>query len=283
MKDQKKKRIFYYKDESNDDFMTAHPNVMNVNVDSKYNYMPNFILFKLFSFVFYYLIAIPLLSVANLFFFGVRVRGRKNLKGLWNKGYFIYANHTNYKDAWLTPVSIAPFRKNYVIANKAAVEIPVVNYLAKAGGVLPVADTMAGLKKMTQSIDYIVLKKKQIITVFPEAHIWPYYTKLRPFPLTSFKFSAKTKAPSIPVAVCYKKRAIFGDYRKPKAVAYIGKPIFPLDKLTERENAEYLRDKTFEFIKNTIEKESTYSYIEYVKVEQGEDTTSDFESEKEAI
>lgn len=282
MKKQNKKRIFYYQDEKNDDFMTAHPNVLNVNVDSKYNYMPNFILFKLFSFVFYYLIAIPLLSIANLFLFGVRVRGRRNLKGLLRKGYFIYANHTNYKDAWLTPVSIAPFRKNYVIANKAAVEIPVANYLVKACGVLPVADTMAGLKKMTQTIDNII-SKKQLVTIFPEAHIWPYYTKLRSFPLTSFKFPAKTKAPSIPVAVCYKKRTILGDYRKPKTVAYIGKPVYPKDDLTEKENAIYLRDKVYDFIKNTIEKESTYSYIEYIKVEQGEEATNDYESEKEAI
>lgn len=261
----KAKKVVFYSDSKNDDFFEMNTNnLKQVDVDANYVYLPKSILFKLFSFIFYYLIAIPILTVANLLFFRARIKGRKNLKGLRKKGYFVYANHTNYKDSWLTPISIARLRKTYIIAEKTAVRIPFVGHLVKAAGGLPVPDTPTALKNLTKAIDKII-SKNQVITIFPEAHIWPYYTGVRDFPTTSFRFPSKTGSPAVPVAVCYKKKLLFGDVRKPRQVIHIGKPVYPKSKLSVKENAELLRDECHAFIKATTEKESTYSYVEYVK------------------
>ncbi|MGI5842304.1 MAG: lysophospholipid acyltransferase family protein [Christensenellales bacterium] len=260
----KNKKVFYYNDESNDDFFPTKTS-LSVTVDGNYNYLPKSALFKVFSFVFNFVFALPLLFIANTLVFGVSVKGRKNIKELKQKGFFVYANHTSFQDAWLTPIFVAPFRKNYIIVNKNAIQIPVVASLVKAGGALPVPDTIGAFKNLNQAINEIVVNKKQIVTIFPEAHIWPYYTKVRPFPQTSFKFAAKANAPVVPVAVCYERRAILGNKRKPKTTVYIGRPVYPKPELSEKENAAFLRDETHKFIKETTAIKSTFAYIDYVK------------------
>lgn len=262
------KKIIYYSDECNDDFFEINKKYLkNVNIDEKYVYLSKSIVFKIFSFVFIYIVAVPLLLIANVFFFKTTAKNRKKIKQLKKKGFFVYANHTNYTDAWLTPISVARFRKTYVIAEKTAVRIPFIRYLTKAGGVLPVADTPNALRNLLQAIE-VIIKKKKIVTIFPEAHIWPFYTGVRPFPITSFRFPAITGAPAVPVAVCYKKRWFLGNLRKPRQIVFIGEPIYPQSELSVRENATNLRNECFNFIKTTVKRESNYSYIEYKKIQK---------------
>lgn len=266
------KKIIYYTDEQNDDFFNmSKKNLKQINVNKDYVYLPKSFIFKFLSFIFYYIIALPLLIIGNTLIFRTTTKGRKNLKSIRKKGFFVYANHTNYKDAWLTPISVAFYRKTYIIAEKTAIQIPIIRHLVKAGGALPVADTPSALKNLSCAVTQII-KQNKIITIFPEAHIWPYFTGIRPFPITSFRFPAKAGAPAVPVAVCYKKKWFFGDMRKPKQVIFIGKPIFPNPNFSYRENAQFLRDECYNFIKTTLEKESTYSYIEYKESSKNTDS-----------
>lgn len=259
-------RTRFYYDETKDDFQNTKTS-LNVTVNGDYDYLPKNPFFRLFAFWLYYFVAVPLLTLANFFVFGTRVHGRKNLKSLRGKGYFLYANHTHYSDVWLGPVLAAPFRRSFVVANKDAIQIPYVRVLTKALGALPVADTVSGMKNMTKAIAHLIEKGK-IVAIFPEAHIWHYYTGLRPFPLTSFKFPASNGAPVVPVAVCYKKRWLFGNKRKPRAHVYLGLPIYPKAHFTDKQNAEYLRNSVQEYIKLTLHKNSTYAYYNYIKIEK---------------
>ncbi len=279
----KQKKTIYYNDEAKDDFSNVQiKKRKQINVNQSYNYLPKSRAFKFASFVFYFLFATPLLIVANFLFFKTKTKGRKNLRKLKGKGYFVYANHTHYRDAWLTPISIARFKKSYVIAEKSAFEIPIARGLVKIGGGLPVPDTPLGLKNLAKSIATII-ENKQIVTIFPEAHIWPYFTGIRPFPLTSFRFAANTNAPAVPVAVCYKKKKLFGNYRKPKQVVFIGEPVFAKSHFSNRENAEFLRKECYSFIKATTKRESTYSYVDYVKAPEKIKQDEVLKNEKEAV
>ena len=40
------------------------------------------------------------------------------------------------------------------------------------------------------------LNRKHPITIYPEAHIWPYYTKIRPFRDVSFRYPIQYKKPT---------------------------------------------------------------------------------------
>lgn len=237
----------------------------SVKVDENYKYISKNLFFKIVSFCLYYFFAFPVLSLLNFFVFGCIVKGRKKLRAIKKQGFIIYANHTSIKDSWLAPICVAPLKRVYIVSNKDAVQIPFVSFLTKALGVLPVADTVGGLKNMKKSISTL-LKKKKAIMIFPEAHIWHYYTKLRPFPLTSFKFASQNNVPVVPVAVCYKQKRILGKLRKPKMIAYVGDIIYPNANYSEKENAKFFQQSVYQSIFNTLKKESDYAYYNYKKI-----------------
>lgn len=274
-------RIKYYTDESKDDFQNTKTS-LSVTVDGNYDFLPKSIFFKTFSFLFYYFIALPILTISSMFIWRFNTKGRLKLWKLRKKGFFIFANHTHFKDSWMAPVTIVPFRKVYIICNKDAIQIPVIDKLVKAAGGLPVADTFAGLKNLNLAVNKVI-KNKKVVMIYPEAHIWYFYTKLRPFPVTSFKFAAQNNAPAVPVAVCYKKKWLFGEKRKPKTVTYIGDPIYPKPELSEKENTIYLRDSVFSYIKEKTEKESNYSYYKYVKMLSMENDKITQDEQKEEL
>ena len=53
---------------------------------------------------------------------------------------------------------------------------------------IPIPSNVAGMKNFLTTIQKKI-DKKSSITIYPEAHIWPYYTKIRPFKDVSFKYS----------------------------------------------------------------------------------------------
>lgn len=254
-------QTFYYSDESTDDFQNTKT-VYNVTVDSSYKYTRS-PLFYFFSGLFYYLLIMPILLIYTYIFKGTRVHGRKNLKAVKKGGYFMYANHTNIDDSFLGAVNIAAPKRTYIIGNKDAISIPVADVIVKWLGCLPVPDTAMGLKNLSGEITRLISKKKAIM-IFPEAHIWHYYTGIRPFPVTGFKFAAKCDAPAVPVAVKYRKR-LFG---RPAMDVYIGEAVYPDANLSVRENAEAMRDKVFSFIEAKVGESDNYSYVRYQKIDK---------------
>ena len=56
--------------------------------------------------------------------------------------------------------------------------------------------------------------------------MWNYFTGVRDFPVSSFKFAVNANAPAVPVAVTYKKRK--NEARKPKFVINIGEGVCSL-------------------------------------------------------
>lgn len=263
----RKKKInktFYYLDEQNDDFFTLKTSLI-VKIDENYQYLPKSWFGKICSWFLYYLIAIPFLALFT-FFCGTKVYNKKSLKKLKKQGYIVFGNHTHFIDAFAVQVRITAPKRTYIISNKEAVSKRVVRTFTKVLGALPIADTLSAHKNMNKSIETI-LNKNQVVVVYPEAHIWPYYTGVRPFPATSFKLAAKNRVPVVPVATTFKKRK-FG--KKPRIIQTIGEPIYFDENLSTQENAIRYRDYCYNYIKQQVEKSDNYVYNEYIKVETNE-------------
>ena len=254
------KKTIYYQDEINDDFFSGKK-YNRIKIDGNYKYLPQNFFKKLYSFVLYYFFAWPFLSFYMFVVQRVKINDRQNLKELKKRGYMIVGNHTHYTDAYVSQIGITRPRRTYIIANENTVQIPLIGGLVKALGALPTPRNLSGLKNF-ESVLKKIFKKNQIVCVFPEAHIWPYYTGLRPFPLTCFKIASKNKVPVVPIATTYKKRRGF---LKPKAIIFVGKPIFYNKNLTILQNAEYYRNMSQEFIKNILSSKDNYEYIKYVR------------------
>ena len=114
-------------------------------------------------------------------------------------------------------------------------------------------------------MDFYVNKKRQYVLIYPEAHIWPYYTKVRSFRDGSFNYPAKSNAPVLPVVTTFRKPLIG---KVPRQTLYILDPIFPLEGKTVNENKEYLYKETLKAMQELANEVPQYEYIKYVKKEE---------------
>ena len=106
------------------------------------------------------------------------------------------------------------------------------------------------------------MQKGYSITIFPEAHIWPYYTKIRPFKNVSFKYPIEYNTPVFCVTNTYQKRG----KNKVRITTYIDGPFFIDEKLSKKENQQKLCDEVYNKMVERS-KLSNYEYIEYRKMD----------------
>lgn len=93
--------------------------------------------------------------------------------------------------------------------------------------------------------------------------MWPYYTGIRPFEKTSFRFPAELKAPVYVMTTTYTRRRFFGVVTKrPKLTVYVDGPYYTDSELSIKENQQQLHDKV-EAAMNMYSKKSDYEYIHY--------------------
>ena len=98
------------------------------------------------------------------------------------------------------------------------------------------------------------------IVIYPEAHVWEYYTDIRPFPDTSFKFPIKFNKPAFAMTVTYKKSKIF---KKPVMEVFLDGPFYPNGN-TQKEKITSLHSSVYETMKQRS-KNSNVNYIRYIK------------------
>ena len=127
-------------------------------------------------------------------------------------------------------------------------------------GALPIPETKIATKNFYQAIE-TTLNKNNPIVIYPEAHLWPYYTKIRNFPATSFRFPVKYNKPVFTFTTVYIKNK---KHKKPKIEIYVDGPFYPNQSLTEKDAQQELRNKVFDVLNNRA-KLSNYEYVKYVK------------------
>jgi len=254
-------KVVYYNDLLHDDF--ANTNINAEKIADDYQYFIKHPLARLGSFLLLYLIAIPFLTLANFFVFHIRVYGRRHLRKI-KTGYILYGNHTAHYDAFIPQALITRCRKTYIIAHPDAVSIPFIKYLTKALGAWPLPDTVKSAMRFLEAVS-IALKRKKVIAVYPEAHIWPFYTGIRPFPPTSFQYASRNNVPAVPMVTTYRHpKGPFKRYKTPRMDIHIGTPIYPDPNLTNKENAILMHDQTMTFMKSYADQADNVSLYQYL-------------------
>ncbi len=265
----KEKRVIYYSDEINDDF-AATKNHSKKIIDKNYNYnRENKLLWRIWAGFLHYVIVKPVTHLIMVFGYHYKVLNRKKFKEIKKQSCFVYSNHTNYMPDAYIPNHLA-YKKVYIIVDSTAVSIKGVAGLVVALGGIPLADTMEAKK------NYLRLLKKlstnnSIITIYPEAHIWPYYTKIRPFPKESLKYPIMYDVPAFAVTNCYQKRK---HSDKVKMRTYVDGPFYPDKTLGKQEMLDKLYDQVITAMRERTEKYSTYEYVKYIKKENTEEETN---------
>ena len=264
--------VFYYQDELNDDFEKTKT-LKRIDLPEGYKRIHTNPFFKAFSFWIYWLVAKPVLHII-CFFAGIKVKGRENIKKVKKAGQaaFIYMNHTSFWDMIINQVSVVTRKRCNIIGYTDALTLPKpIKLIVEGLGFIALPSSVSDYRKFSEALEYYQ-KKKRFTVIFPEAHVWPYYTKIRPFISTSFKYPAKLNAPIVPVVSCFTKKK-FSD--KPKITIYIGEAIYPKKELSVNENKEYLRNECYKWMSETAEKYSTYNYYVYKKKEDDLDESKE--------
>ena len=261
----KERKVIYYSDEQNDEFSTAKINA--IKIDGSYVYDRTKGFSAVARFFFYRIVATPLAYLYCKLFLHYKCANREVLKPYKKTGYYLYGNHTsNYGDP-LMP-NLFAFSKNvYFIVHPNNVSMPFLGFINRYIGAIPLPDDMEAAKKFTAFINERI-EKNDCVCIYPEAHIWPYYTKIRNFPDKSFGYPARTGAPVFCFTNTYQKRYCFGkELDKPKIVTYIDGPFMPGMEKPLGERKKELRDIVY----NTMCERSKLSDKEYVVYEKKED------------
>ncbi len=250
-------RIYYYSDEINDDFAGTH--IKTKTLPDDYKFVPSGKGWKAARFFVYKLFATPVILAVGAF--TARIKNKRVLKGYKKGGAYIYGNHTAYLNDAMNPTRISFPRTADVVVNPDAVSIKGCGQLVRLLGGVPVPSDLNGLKNFSSDIADAV-QSGHWVAIYPEAHIWPYYTGIRPFGSASFKYPAKSGAPVFAFTTVYKKRRFF---RKPKKIVYVDGPFFA-EGDSIKQKANNLREKVYAAMCGRAAL-SDVAYCEYCKVE----------------
>lgn len=260
----KEKKVIYYKDELNDEFSSAK--IQARAIDETYRYVHDNPFYRFFSAALYCIVK-PLAYLFLKIKFGWRVKNRKALKSVDKKSaYFIYGNHTNAAADPFVPALLTGRKRAYVIVHPANVSIPVAGRMIAALGALPLPGDRQATKNFLGAVDTRV-KQGAALAVYPEAHIWPYYTKIRPFKDTSFRYPVQYGAPVFAFTNTYQKRRIF---KTPRLVTYVDGPFYPDASLPVKEAKALLREAAYGAM-TARSALSDEEFIRYAPAEQTED------------
>ena len=252
-------KVRYYENELEDDFAENNSNIEKVKIDKNYKYLHNNIFWKIGAFIVYRLVFyLPAIIYAKVKF-GLKIEGKEKIRNYrkQNKiGYFVYHNHTQeILDTFLPSIVNIP-TKAYIIANSDNVSIKGLKTANKMMGAIPLPEDKDSTKNFLQSINYHLQKGKPI-SIYPEAHVWPYYTGIRNYKTASFKYPVKQNVPVFSCTTTYQKNK----NGKANIKLYIDGPFYPNVDLPIKQSQEELRNKVY----NAMVEKAKLSNIEIIK------------------
>ncbi len=256
----KEQLTYYFTDELNDEFSNEELNkkVKDKIIDEKYKYIHKSFFWKLTNFIFYRLIAYPVACTYLCFKFRHKVIGKEKLKN-YKSGYFMFGNHTQELGDGFIPNVINYPRNTYIIVNSRNLAIPFLGKIFPYLGAIPLPSDLKSTKNFISAIDNLS-NKNNCIMIYPEAHIWPYYTKIRPFKSTSFRYPVKLNKPCFALTNTYQQRK----NGKVKITTYIDGPFYPNKDLDLKAQEEDLRNQVYDTMTERS-KNSNFEFIKYVR------------------
>ena len=255
-------RVFYYASEEDDPIKTdEQEKKVEVGLPEGYEFIPKNPFVKLYSAV--------LFRIFKLFgqyyergYWQAKFYGREKLKKARGKGYVIYANHTNPFHDVFGP-ALAADRRIFTIISPVNLKIPGIGKVLPYIGGLPLGKTKEEKQAFNDAVDER-LKQKKVLVIYPEAHVWPYATKIRKFPAgdRSFKYAVRNNLPIFTMTTTYHKRKDKKRGDLPRMDVYVDGPFWPDAKLSEEENRAKLAKEAYDSMVK-YSKKSSYEYFQY--------------------
>ncbi len=193
------------------------------------------------------------------------IKGIENLTSL-NSGAIVTANHFNPFDSVPLHLAIKKYKHQhlYKVIKEGNYSFEgFYGYILKNFYTLPIPSDFNVLKDFLNGVDTL-LKKGNLILVYPEQSMWWNYSKPRPLKDGAFRFAIKSDVPVLPTFVTMEssdKLDSDGCYIN-RYTLHICKPIYPNKDLSLKDNIEYMKKENYQLWKdiyqNTYKKELKY-------------------------
>jgi len=256
----KKSKVFYYESESCDFFTQNKP---LPKIDENYKYKKGFF-GRLYEFFLHRIVAPPIAFPYIKLFVREKYYGREKLKPYKKRAYFLYLNHTQpVADAVSPNVMIFP-KKLRIIVNKENLALPGIGKATKFLGAIPLPDNLRAAKNFSDAVAD-ALRHKNAIAVYPEAHVWPYYTGIRDFGAEALEPAVKNMVPVFTATRVYRATK---KGRRPRQEIYIDGPFFPDDAVSKKEARLKLKSEIISAMRERASL-SDCEFIKYVNVQDG--------------
>lgn len=190
----------------------------------------------------------------------MKLRNRHVLKECGKSGCYVYGNHTQPVADVAIPGFLCRFKRVYTVVSPSNLGLPVLGKVLPTLGALPIPQHLNQMKEFYNAMETRI-EEGGCVVIYPEAHVWPYYTKIRPYPATSFRYPAKDGAPVFAMTTTYQKRRLG---KKPNMVVYLDGPFYPDMKLSLKERQKKLQEQ----VSASMEKFSQNSNCEYIHYEK---------------
>lgn len=251
-------KIIVYDDESNNEFSGVSRQTISVN--KKFTYIHKSLIWNILAFIVYRLIMMPVAFLYCKIKFSHRIVNKKVLKQCRKKGYFIYANHTMMGGDAFIPNLVNFPKKTYVVVHPDNLSVFGLKNFLQMNGAIPTPTDFHAKPNFLAALEKRSCQHNAVM-IYPEAHIWPYYTGIRPFHAGAFEYPVKFRDP----VYCFTNTFSAKRHGKtPKVTTYIDGPFYPDISLDEREAQEKLSSQVFEAMRKRSEN-NTYEAIKYVK------------------
>lgn len=125
-------------------------------------------------------------------------------------------------------------------------------------GAFPIPNKLGGMKNFLGELENYIGTGHPVF-IYPEAHIWPYYTRIRPFNESSFRYPVIYDSPAFSFTITYQKHLF-----RTKITIYIDGPFYPDTTINPRQAAVKLRNQVHDAMMARSEN-STYEKVEYIK------------------
>lgn len=240
---QNEKNVIYFNDELNDEFSKAK--IIPRKIDGRFKYNKS-AFWEFWSFLIQNVLSMPIKILYLKIKFNHKYIGTEKFKKYRKEGFFIYSNHTQaFSDTFTPSVAVYP-KRNFLIVNPANISLKGTGWLVELLGAIPIPEGIEAYKNFLNRIKNRI-DKGYSISIYPEAHIWPYYTKIRPFKDVSFKYPVQLNTPVFCITNTYQEEKKLKNKLKKKItmVSYIDGPFFPDNSLNKKEAQEKLRDEVY--------------------------------------
>lgn len=258
------KKVFYYTDLLEDDF--AGNDIQRQPLPEDFSYRIEGPLQRGAAFFLHHFIATPIVFAVQKLYYREKIVNRRCIRPYLGEGVYLYGNHTRSAgDAFAPHLVTFPY-KSYIVVGAETFSLPGLRWIVKALGAVPLPQTMVQTRAFSGALRSFA-EEGAPVAIYPEAHIWPYYTQIRPFADASFAYPVRYEKPAFAFTATYQKTAF---RRRPRTTLYVDGPFFADPTLSPGQQRKELRDRVYAAMCARAEA-SSFAYVAYYPAEKSRD------------